>query len=138
MDKQERYDRLYLDIAKRISGMSHDTDTKVGAVIVKDNNILAFGFNGMPSGMPNECKHSNGTTLKEVIHAEANALCKLARSVGSSEGATLYCTLSPCIECSKLIMQSGINRIRFMEAYDKDDAGMLLLLSRNFDIKKLK
>ena len=133
MSKQERYDELYLDIAKRIGDMSHDTEHKVGAVIVKDNNILAFGFNGMP----NECKHPNGSTLPEVIHAEANAICKLAKSSGSSEGATLYSTLSPCVECAKLIMQSGISRVLFRETY-KDDAGILLLLNNNKEVKGVK
>ena len=137
MDKQQRYDELYLDIAQRISEMSHDTDHKVGTVIVKDNNILAFGFNGMPAGMSNECKHPNGSTLPEVIHAEANAICKLAKSTGSSEGATLYSTLSPCVECAKLIMQSGINRILFRETF-KDDAGILLLLNNNKEVKGVK
>ena len=129
MDKQERYDRLYLDIAKRISGMSHDTDTKVGAVIVKDNNILAFGFNGMPSGMPNECKDKDGVTNFEVIHAETNAICKLAKTSSSAEGATMYCTLAPCGECAKLIIQSGIIRIVFDTDY-KNDSGILLLLKQ--------
>ena len=98
--KQDRYDKLYLNIAKEVSSMSHDTDNKVGVVVVKDNNILAFGFNGMPSGMDNECKNANGSTKKEVIHAEANALCKLAKGTISSEGATLYSTLSHSIECA--------------------------------------
>jgi len=137
MDKQQRYDELYLDIATRISGMSHDTDHKVGTVIVKDNNILAFGFNGMPAGMDNNCKSANGSTKQEVIHAEANAICKLAKSTGSSEGATLYSTLSPCMECAKLIMQSGINRILFRETF-KDDAGILLLLNNNREVKGVK
>ena len=135
--KQARYDNLYLNIAKEVSNMSHDTDNKVGVVVVKDNNILAFGFNGMPSGMPNECKHANGSTLPEVIHAEANAICKLARSVGNAEGATLYCTLSPCMECAKLIMQSGIARIIFSETY-KDEAGILLLHNNNKEVKGVK
>ena len=137
MDKQQRYDELYLDIAQRISEMSHDTDHKVGTVIVKDNNILAFGFNGMPAGMDNNCKSANGSTRQEVIHAEANAICKLAKSTGSSEDATLYSTLSPCMECAKLIMQSGINRILFRETF-KDDAGILLLLKNNKEVKGVK
>ena len=134
MDKQQRYDELYLDIAKRIGEMSHDTEHKVGAVIVKDNNILAFGFNGMPAGMDNECKNPNGSTRKEVIHAEANALCKLAKGTVSSEGATLYSTLSPCIECAKLIMQAGITRVLFSETYT-DEAGIILLLNNNIKVK---
>jgi dCMP deaminase len=97
MPDQKKLDQLFMDIAHRVSLMSHDTDTKVGSVIVKDGNILSMGYNGMPSGMSNDCKHPNGITHKEVIHAEANAICKLARSTGSSEGATIYCTLSPCI-----------------------------------------
>jgi|TARA_R100001086_G_scaffold250110_1_gene193994 dCMP deaminase len=136
-EKQRRYDELYLDIATRISLMSHDTDHKVGSVIVRDNNILAFGFNGMPTGMNNNCKNANGSTKQEVIHAEANAICKLARSTGSSEGATLYSTLSPCVECAKLIMQSGITRIIFRETY-KDEAGILLLLNNNKEVKGIK
>ena len=117
--------------------MFHDTDHKVGSVIVRDNNILAFGFNGMPTGMNNNCKNANGSTKQEVIHAEANAICKLARSTGSSEGATLYSTLSPCVECAKLIMQSGITRIIFRETY-KDEAGILLLLNNNKEVKGIK
>jgi len=127
MPNQKKLDELFIDIAFRVAEMSHDTDTKVGAIIVKDGNILSMGYNGMPSGMSNECKHPNGSTYKEVIHAEANAICKLARSNGSSEGATLYCTLSPCIECAKLILQSGITRVVFAKGY-KDEAGLLLLV----------
>lgn len=130
MPTQLKLDQLFMDIAFRVAQMSHDEDTKVGAVIVKDGNILSMGYNGMPSGMSNECKHANGSTHKEVIHAEANAICKLARSSSSSEGATLYCTLSPCIECAKLILQSGITRVVFSESY-KDDAGKILLVSRS-------
>jgi len=125
-EKQYRYDCLYMDIALRISNMSHDTERKVGAVIVKDNNILAFGFNGMPAGMDNECKNPSGSTKKEVIHAEANAICKLARSAGHAEGATLYSTLSPCMDCAKLILQSGIKRFVYCEPYEFDE-GILLL-----------
>jgi len=110
-NKQTRYDLLYLDIATSVTRMSYDVDTKVGAVIVKDNNILAFGFNGMPTGMDNECKTKEGKTKPEVIHAEANAICKIARSTGNCEGATLYCTHAPCMECAKLIIQSGIIRV---------------------------
>jgi len=110
-NKETRYDLLYLDIATSVSRMSYDTDTKVGAVVVKDNNILAFGFNGMPAGMDNKCKTKEGKTKPEVIHAEANAICKIAKSTGNCEGATIYCTHAPCTECSKLIIQSGITRV---------------------------
>lgn len=123
--KEARYDNLYMDIAKRVSEMSYDKDTQVGAVIVKDGNIISMGWNGTPSGFPNECKHPNtGVTLPYVIHAEANAICKLSRDGGNGLDATLYCTLAPCMECTKLILQSGIREVvinqadeRYMESY---------------------
>jgi len=132
--KQARYDTLYMDIAERISEMSYDTDTKVGAVIVKDGNIISMGWNGTPSGFPNDCKHPNtGVTLPYVIHAEANAICKLARDGGNGLGATLYTTLAPCMECTKLILQSGISEVVVLKGEDKyidsfkilNDKGML-------------
>jgi len=118
--KQLRYDTLYMDIAERISEMSYDTDTKVGAIIVKDGNIISMGWNGTPSGFPNDCKHPNtGVTLPYVIHAEANAICKLARDGGNGLGATLYTTLAPCMECTKLILQSGISEVVVLKGDDK-------------------
>jgi len=126
--KSERYDWLYMDIAKRVSEMSYDNDTKVGAVIVKDGNIISMGWNGTPSGFPNQCKDSTtGHTLPIVIHAEANAICKLARSSTNGQGATLYTTLSPCIECTKLILQSGITNVVVGQAYEKDMVGYSIL-----------
>jgi len=126
--KVERYDWLYMDIAKRVSEMSYDSDTKVGAVIVKDGNIISMGWNGTPSGFPNQCKDSTtGRTLPIVIHAEANAICKLARSSTDGQGATLYTTLSPCIECTKLILQSGITNVVVGQAYEKDMVGYSIL-----------
>ena len=127
-NKTERYDHLYMAIAYRVSEMSHDTDTKVGAVIVKDGNIISMGWNGTPSGFPNQCKDSStGRTLPIVIHAEANALCKLAKSSTNGEGATLYTTLSPCTECTKLILQSGITNVVVGQAYEKDMVGYSIL-----------
>lgn len=118
--KQERYDSMYIDIAQRISEMSYDSDTQVGAIIVKDGNIISMGWNGTPSGFPNDCKHpSTGVTLPYVIHAEANAICKLARDGGSGLGATLYTTLSPCMECTKLILQSGISEVVVLKGDEK-------------------
>ena len=125
MTKQGRYDKLYMDIAKRVAEMSYDEDTKVGAVIVKDGNIISMGWNGMPAGFPNECKNpTTGATLPLVMHAEANAISKLARNGFSSAGASLYVTLSPCIECCKLILQSGIQEVviesadeRYIDSY---------------------
>ena len=127
-NKTERYDHLYMDIAHRVSEMSHDTDTKVGAVIVKDGNIISMGWNGTPSGFPNNCKDTTtGRTLPIVIHAEANAICKLAKSSTDGEGATLYTTLSPCTECTKLILQSGITDVVVGQAYEKDIVGYTIL-----------
>jgi len=126
--KTERYDHLYMDIAYRVSEMSHDEDTKVGAVIVKDGNIISMGWNGTPSGFPNQCKdNTTGRTLPIVIHAEANAICKLAKSSTDGEGATLYTTLSPCTECTKLILQSGITNVVVGQAYEKDMVGYSIL-----------
>lgn len=126
--KQNKYDRLYMDIATRVGDMSYDTDTKVGAIIVKDGNIISMGWNGTPSGFDNNCKdNSTGSTLPIVIHAEANAICKLAKSSTTGEGSTLYCTLSPCIECAKLILQSGIHNVVVRDLYKKDMGGFNLL-----------
>ena len=123
--KEEKYDDLYMDIAKRVSEMSYDKDTQVGAVIVKDGNIISMGWNGTPAGFPNECKHpSTGVTLPYVIHAEANAICKLSRDGGNGLNSTLYTTVAPCMECTKLILQSGIKEVvidkadeRYMDSY---------------------
>lgn len=122
-----KYDRMFMEMAYVVSKQSHDTDHQVGAVIVKDDRPISIGWNGMPSGMDNNCKHDTGATRAEVIHAEANAITYLARSTNSSEGATIYCTLSPCIECAKLILQAGITRVVFGEDY-KDDSGKLFLM----------
>ena len=118
MCKTSRYDQYYIDLAHVTSSMSYDTKTKVGCLIVKDGQILSQGWNGMPSGMDNDMRCGNGHTRREVIHSEANALMKLARNGGSSEDSTLYSTHSPCWECAKLILQSGIARIVFSEVYD--------------------
>jgi len=134
--KQARYDDMYMDIAKRVSEMSYDTDTKVGAIVVKNGNIISMGWNGTPSGFPNECKHPNtGVTLPYVIHAEANAITKLSRDGGNGLDATLYTTVSPCMECTKLILQSGISEVvitsaseKYMDAYQiLNEKGMIRL-----------
>jgi len=116
--KEYKYDDLYMDIANRVSKMSYDEDTKVGAVIVKDGNVISMGWNGTPT---------DGSTLPIVIHAEANAICKLAKSSTNGEGATLYTTLSPCTECTKLILQAGISHVVVGQAYEKDLAGFKIL-----------
>jgi dCMP deaminase len=131
--KQKKLDSVYLNIAKEISTLSHCQRAKVGAVIVKDGNIVSFGYNGTPSSMDNCCEDGN-TTISEVIHAEMNAILKAAKSGYSVNGATLYLTLSPCKECSKLILQSGIERVLYLEEY-RDISGIEFL--HNFiSIKK--
>ena len=137
MNKQRKYDKLYMDLAIRIADMSHDTDKKVGSIVVKENNILAFGFNGMPSGMPNECKEQDGSTKREVIHAESNAIAKLAKSNESGEGADLFVTHSPCMECAKLIFQSGIQRVYYGEEYRSMDGINFLTASKITVIQSL-
>jgi dCMP deaminase len=122
--KKEKYIKLYIDIATRIAEMSFAKRLHVGAVIVKKDNIISFGWNGMPSGWDNECEdvvtptlpylHGDGPTLKtkpEVLHAEQNALAKLAKSTESGDGATMFITHAPCIDCAKLVFQSGISSV---------------------------
>lgn len=116
-DKQETLDRRYLRMAEIWSENSYCERRKVGALIVKGNMIISDGYNGTPSGFPNVCESSEGVTLPYVLHAEANAITKVARSNNSSSGSTLYVTASPCMECSKLIIQSGIRRVVFSELY---------------------
>ena len=126
MDKQDMLDRRYLRMASIWAENSYCERRKVGALLVKDKMIISDGYNGTPSGFPNVCETEEGTTFPYVLHAEANAITKVARSNNSSEGATLYVTTSPCIECSKLIIQSGIRRIVFRELYRITDGIKML------------
>lgn len=123
-----------MDIAIRVAEMSHAQRKKVGCVIVKDDRILSMGWNGTPSGFDNKCEDENCdgslTTKKEVLHAELNCLAKLAKSTESSKGSTMYVTLSPCINCAKLIIQCGIQRVVFKEKYH-DESGIDFLQSIN-------
>lgn len=125
-DKQELLDKRYLRMAMIWAENSYCRRRQVGAIIVKDKMIISDGFNGTPSGFENVCEDEEGVTKPYVLHAEANALTKVARSNNSSDGATLYVTSSPCLECSKLIIQSGIKRVVFNELYRLND-GLLLL-----------
>jgi len=109
---------------------------KVGALIVKDSMIISDGFNGTPKGFPNDCEDSNGLTYWYVLHAEANAILKVAKSSQSTEGATVYVTYSPCKDCSKLIVQSGIKRVVYSEEY-RDTAGLLILKEAGVEIIQL-
>ena len=122
-EKQKRYDRAYMKMAQTWGELSHCERKKVGALIVKDRMIISDGYNGTPSGFENECEDENHFTKWYVLHAEANAILKVAASAQSCEGATLYITLSPCTECSKLIHQAGIKRVVYSVEY-KDRSGL--------------
>lgn len=116
-EKQTKYDKAYLKIAKEWAQLSYCNRKKVGAIIVKDRMIVSDGYNGTPSGFENCCEDEEGLTKWYVLHAEANAILKVARSTQSCDGATLYTSFSPCKECSKLIHQSGITRVVYHKDY---------------------
>lgn len=124
--KQLRYDKAYLRIAQEWGKLSHCRRRQVGALIVKDRMIISDGYNGTPTGFENYCEDDEGYTKWYVLHAEANAILKVASSTQSCKGATLYITLSPCKECSKLIHQAGIVRVVYSVGY-KDDSGLQFL-----------
>jgi len=124
-----------MDTAKRFSELSHCNRLKVGAIVVKDDRIISIGYNGTPSGWDNCCEEE-GKTKSEVLHAEANALTKLARSTESGEGSNLFITHSPCIDCAKLIAQSGISEVYYAEVYRCDD-GLEFLRKCGIPIIKL-
>ncbi|MDR1729182.1 MAG: dCMP deaminase family protein [Prevotellaceae bacterium] len=126
MNKQYILDCRYMRMAKIWAENSYCIRRQVGALIVKDKMIISDGYNGTPSGFENVCEDENNKTKPYVLHAEANAITKVARSNNSSEGATLYVTASPCIECSKLIIQSGIRRVVYSEHYHLTDGVELL------------
>lgn len=132
-EKQKRYDRAYLRMAMEWGKLSHCDRKKVGALIVRDNMIISDGYNGTPSGFPNQCEDEDGNTNWYVLHAEANAILKVARSTQSALGATLYLTLSPCRECSKLVLQSGISRVVYINPY-KDQSGVEFLKSSGIEL----
>ena len=132
-EKQARYDRAYLRLALNWALLSHCNRKKVGAIIVKDRMIISDGYNGTPSGFPNVCENASGETHWYVLHAEANAILKVAKSTNNTEGSTLYLTHSPCKDCSKLILQSGIKRLVFIEAY-KDSSGLEFLQNAGVEI----
>lgn len=119
--------RLYMDLAYRIAERSYCERAKVGALIVYDRHILAYGWNGMPHGMRNQCECEEGHTKLEVIHAEENAISKMAASTLSSRGATMITTLSPCQGCSRLIIQSEIDTVIYDKRYDGNSCGLQLL-----------
>ena len=131
--KQRRYDLAYLKMATEWSKLSHCKRKQVGALIVKDKMIISDGYNGTPTGFDNGCEDDEGNTKWHVLHAEANAILKVASSTQGCRGATLYITLSPCKECSKLIHQSGIRRMVYSKAY-KDNSGIDFLKKANVEV----
>ena len=129
MATEYELDNAYIDISRRWAAMSKAQRLQVGCIIVKDNQIISDGFNGTPSGFNNVCEDNrlgNLVTKPEVLHAESNALMKLARSTNSSDGATMYLTCAPCFDCSKLIIQSGIKRVVYQDSYRCMDGVSLL------------
>lgn len=136
-EKQKRYDIAYLRMAIEWAKLSHCQRKQVGAIIVKEGMIISDGYNGTPSGFDNCCENDEGETKWYVLHAEANAILKVARSTNSANGATLYLTLSPCKECSKLILQAGIGRVVFMKGY-KDDSGIDFLKEAGILVEQIE
>lgn len=138
--KELKLHSLYIDIAERISMMSYAIRKKVGCIAVKDGRIISMGWNGTPHGFDNSCEtidqNGNMVTKKEVLHAELNMFAKIAKSHDRVDGADLYVTLSPCVECSKLIMQSGIKRVFFKETY-RDTTAIEFLEKANIEIYQL-
>jgi dCMP deaminase len=135
--KKLKYDLAYLRIATEWGKLSYCKRKQVGAIIVKDKMIISDGYNGTPSGFENCCEDEENLTKWYVLHAEANAILKVARSTQSCEGATLYITLSPCKECSKLIHQSGIKRVVYLHEY-KDTSGVDFLRKAGVEAEHLK
>ena len=133
----EKFDKSYLEMAEVWAQNSYCKRRKVGALLVKDRTIISDGYNGTPSGFENICEDESGATKPYVLHAEANAISKVAKSGNSSEGATLYVTASPCLECSKLIIQSGIKRVVYREQYRLDD-GIQLLKRAGIEVEQVE
>lgn len=132
MDRPEIVDNRYMRMARIWAENSYCSRRQVGALLVKNRMIISDGFNGTPTGFPNKCEENN-VTFPYVLHAEANAITKVAKSNNSSEGATLYVTASPCIECAKLIIQSGVKRVVYAEEYRLTD-GLALLRQAGIEV----
>lgn len=132
-NKQEQFDRRYLEMARIWAKNSYCKRRQVGALIVQGKMIISDGYNGTPSGFENNCEDENNKTKPYVLHAEANAITKVAKSNNSSENATLYVTTSPCLECAKLIIQSGIKRVVFSDKYHNQD-GLVILEKAGIEV----
>lgn len=137
MDSDNKFDASYLEMAAVWAKNSYCQRRKVGAIIVKDRMIISDGYNGTPSGFENVCEDENGVTKPYVLHAEANAITKVAKSGNSSLGATMYVTASPCVECAKLIIQAGIKRVVYDEEYRVAD-GLNLLRRAGVEVVKFE
>ncbi|MBQ6958689.1 MAG: dCMP deaminase family protein [Bacteroidales bacterium] len=137
MEKEKKFDRSYLEMAAVWAKNSYCQRRQVGAILVKDRMIISDGYNGTPSGFENVCEDENGVTKPYVLHAEANAITKVAKSSNSSLGATLYVTASPCLECAKLIIQAGITRVVYSEEYRITD-GVDLLRRAGIQVEKFE
>ena len=135
--RQGEFDKRYMKIAYIWAENSYCQRKKVGAIIVKDKMIISDGYNGTPSGFENVCEDEEGKTKPYVLHAEANAITKVAKSNYSSKGATLYVTMSPCIECSKLVIQAGVRRVVFAEKYH-DTSGLELLRRAGIEVEQIE
>ena len=141
MANQRELDEVYMNMAHELSKLSKAERKKVGSLIVKDTQIISEGYNGTPKGFNNDCEYYDYVdeihTKPEVLHAESNAITKLARSTNSSSGSTLYVTLAPCFECSKLIIQAGIKRVVFLEQYRAAYTGRALLEKAQVEVEQL-
>jgi len=135
--KQHKYDKAYLKMALEWAMLSHCKRKQVGALIVKNGMIISDGYNGCPSGFENNCEDENGETKWYVLHAEANAILKVAKSTQNCKGATLYLSMSPCKECSKLILQAGISRVVYLNEY-KDKSGIDFLKKATIEVMHFK
>jgi len=140
MASQKKLDQTYMDMASVLATLSYANRRKVGCLIVKDTQIIAEGYNGTPKGFSNECEYYNYVdecyTKPEVLHAESNAIAKIARSNNSSVGSTLYVTLAPCFDCAKLIVQAGIDRVVYRDEYPKN--GLALLNKAGVTVSQIK
>jgi dCMP deaminase len=133
---KQKYIDAHMSVAEVYANLSTAKRLQVGCVVVKDNTIIGIGYNGMPSGWDNVCEDENNKTRPEVLHAETNAIAKIARSTNSSEDATLFVTHAPCIDCAKIIHQSGINSVYYRNTYRSED-GLKFLLRCNINVEKV-
>jgi dCMP deaminase len=134
---KEKFVMLYADIAKRVSELSRARRLKVGAVIVKDDRILSYGYNGMPKGFDNDCETDDYVTKPEVIHAEINAIAKVAASSDSTKNSSIFITHAPCADCAKMIIASGIETVYYINSY-RDETGINMLKMANLDVLQLE